>query len=102
MAESMKYKNIERTADRQLLYDSLSVDTLNEIDAILGAYFEGRIDFQEPRFENGEPDFCGDYELIIIDKDYKELGNELLVMKWIEDRENTGYLIECMEGDTQK
>ena len=92
----MKYKHIEQTADNQFLYNHLSAESLKQIDDILEAYSLGRIDFIEPRYEDGEPDFDGEYKLIINDKTYKETGWELLVLKWIEGHENTGYVVECM------
>lgn len=97
------YNNIEQCADKNYLYASLNDEILKEIDNILGAYFNGLIDFIEPRDNHGEPDFTGKYELVIKDKEYKPCGSELLVLEWIEDRENTDYLIDyfrCfMEND---
>lgn len=76
----------------------MSNEKLKEIDDILEAYFRDKIDFVVPVFENGEVDFCGEFELIINDDAYEKTGNELLVMKWVEDYEDTGYLMECMYG----
>lgn len=70
---------------------------MKQIDDILNAYFSGKIDFIVPRYEDGEPNFYGEFEIIINDNTYQENGNELLIMKWVEDFECTDYLIECME-----
>ena len=98
------YKLIEYTASKHLNNISYNYygnkktyhEFLKQIDDILEAYSLGRIDFIEPRYEDGEPDFDGEYKLIINDKTYKETGWELLVLKWIEGHENTGYVVECM------
>lgn len=92
-----RYKNINQTSDRQLLYDNLSQENLLMIDDVLDAYFSGRIDLKIPRFENGDVDFCGEFELIKKDFSYPEYGSEILILKWVEDFEDTGYLIECLE-----
>lgn len=93
----MQYGNIEKTADKQRLYDNLPERTLKEVDEILGAYFSERIDLEIAKFEYGESDFCGECELIVKDSNYVETGNELLVLKWVEDFEDTDYLIECLK-----
>lgn len=93
----MEYKNIEKTSDKQYLYNNLSGEKLKEIDDILGAYFSGKINFIVPRLENGEPDFCGEFKLIINDDTYEKTGNELLVLRWVEDYEDTGYMVDCIK-----
>lgn len=92
----MKYKEIERTKDRQCLYDNLSKENLDVIEHILRAYNDGKIDFAVPRYPDGEPDLFGEFALIVKDNMYKQTGQELLVLKWVEDFESTGYLLECM------
>lgn len=88
-------KNIEFTSDRKYLYDHFSPKALKIIDDILEAYSQDKIDFEEPRLENGEPDFTGTYRLIIKDNTYQETGYELLVMQWAENHESTEYMEEC-------
>lgn len=51
-----------------------------------------------PRYENGEPDFYGEFKLIIKDNSYKPHGYELLILKWVEDYEDTGYMIETLKS----
>lgn len=96
-SKTIKYENIEMVSDRKYLYEHLSNRSLKLIDDILGAYFQGKIDFEAPRFENGEPDFTGEYQLIINDTSYQENGYELIVMKWVEDHETTGYMVDCFD-----
>ena len=88
-----QYKNIEFTSDRKYLYDHFSPKALKIIDDILEAYSQDKIDFEEPRLENGEPDFTGTYRLIIKDNTYQETGYELLVMQWAENHESTEYMV---------
>lgn len=94
--KNYKFSFIDETRDKQILYRELSSDKLFEINNILEAYSCGRIDFKVPRLDNGEPDFDGEFELINNDNTYEETGSELLVMKWVEGYEDTGYLIECL------
>lgn len=94
----MKFKNIEKTKDKQYLYDNLSNERLKEIDDILEGYFCDKIDVIVPIFANGEPDFCGEFKLIINDDTYEKTGNELLVLRWVEDYENTGYMVDCINN----
>ena len=93
-----QYKNIEFTSDRKYLYDHFSPKALKIIDDILEAYSQDKIDFEEPRLENGEPDFTGTYRLIIKDNTYQETGYELLVMQWAENHESTEYMEECFRN----
>lgn len=93
----MSFPNIEKTKDKKYLYDNLSEEQLKIIDDVLDSYWNGKIDLNIPRFEDDTPDFCGEFELIINDKDYKETGYEITIIKWIEDFEDTGYLVDVME-----
>lgn len=90
------FKEISQCADKEMLYASLSYDALRIIEDTLNAYFTGRIDIVEPRFDDGEPNFCGDFELILKSKGYVENGFEELILKWINDYECTDYLIDVM------
>ena len=92
----MVFKSIERCSDKQMLYDALSLKAMKVIDSILEAHFDGLIDVKEPRLANGDPDFEGEFELVIDDPDYVCCGCELLILKWVNDYEDTGYMIECM------
>ena len=90
------FKEISQCTDKEMLYASLSYDALRIIEDTLNAYFTGRIDIVEPRFDDDEPNFCGDFELILKSKGYVKNGFEELILKWINDYECTDYLIECM------
>lgn len=92
----MLYKEIDLTKDKQYLYDNLSEDSLDIIEYVLEAYGDSKIDLEGPRYPDGEPDLFGEFKLIVKDNTYKRTGYELLILKWVEDFENTGYLLECM------
>lgn len=89
------FEKITKCADREKLFQNLTVKALQDIETVLEAYDNDEIDFVEPRDEYGNPD-TGDYELVIKKAGYEEIGIELLVMKWIENHESTDYLIACM------
>jgi hypothetical protein len=91
------FTNIEACSDKEYLYKNLNTESLNLIEDILEAYNSDKIDFITPRYENGEPDFYGDFKLVVNDESYIENGTELLVLKWYEDYEDTGYLVECFK-----
>ena len=92
-----EFSNIETCSDKEYLYKNLNTESLNLIEGVLEAYNSGKIDFITPRYEDGEPNFYGDFELVINDNMYIENGTELLVMKWYESYEDTGYLVECFK-----
>lgn len=85
---------IERATKKQFLYDNLSDDSLREIDGILEAYFNDRIDIVEKNTDEDDSEDDGEYKLVINDKCYEETGNELIVLKWIEGYEETAALFE--------
>lgn len=82
-----------KTADYEILLEDLDIVSLVIVEETLNNYFNGNIDMIVPRTENDEPDFYGEFELIINDNNYIENGYELLIMKWIDDFESTDYLI---------
>lgn len=96
MSNRYKYPNIESAADKEDLYECLTENVLVEIEKILEAYGNGKIDLFIPRDEYDEIDWDRDMEVIIKDENYKQTGAELLILKWWEDHEDTGYMIECM------
>lgn len=89
----MIYREIEHTADKEILYSYLVEPELDIIETILRAYNEGKIDIIEPRDENGEPDFDGIFELVINDENYQGTGYEMSILKWINDWETTDYIV---------
>ena len=93
------FKNIKDCADGELLLSKLTKKALQDIEHVLDAYEKGDIDFISPRDEYGNPD-TGDYELVINNKNYKENGTELLVMKWVESHESTEYLLDYFTDTT--
>lgn len=97
----MIYKEIEHTADKDMLYKYLVEAELDTIETVLRAYSEGKIDIIEPRDENGEPDFDGEFELIINDENYVETGFEAPILKWINDWESTDYIIELFSDQEE-
>lgn len=89
------YKNIENCKDKQLLLNKLDTKSLDLIESILNAYNLSKIDFVEPRNEDGEPDYLGEFKLVINNDSYAKTGMELLVLKWYEDIVETEYLLDC-------
>lgn len=92
----MQYQILSETTDYECLLHNFNCKQLKTIRDILEAY-PNRIDLQIPRYDDGMVDFCGDFELIIKDKTYQPNGYEILVLKWIEDYENTGCLVEILQ-----
>lgn len=93
----MRYKNVEMCRDRDYLFENLNENALKELDRILEAYYNEQIDICVPGQETGEHDLIN-AELIVNDTSYMESGFELLAIKWVEDWEDTGYLVECFEN----
>lgn len=94
----IRYPEIDRCSDKQYLYDNLTHFVLSWIEKILEFYNSGKIDLLIPRFDNDEIDFDGEWKLIIKNKSYKANGNEVLVLKWYEGFEDTGYLVGCLSS----
>ena len=98
MSNERKYPRIDETRDKQYLYDNLPEKQLCMIEDVLNAYGQGRIDIEIPRYEDdGTVDFCGEFEIIINDSSYVCNGFEIMIIKWIEDFEDTGYMVECLQ-----
>ena len=87
---------VEKTRDFQLLNDKLNNEKILLIDTTLSAYIHGKIDMDLHKNEDESVDF-EKIDLVIKDPSYKANGFELLILKWYEDYEDTGYLIECLE-----
>lgn len=92
-----KFPLLYGCTDQELLFSKLREDKLLIIEQILYAYENGKIDFEEPKNDDGEYLFCGEAELIIIDKSYKPTGLETTVLRWYESHEDTEFLIEVFE-----
>ena len=92
-----KFPLISGCSDHEILFSKLREEKLLIIERILYAYENGKIDFEEPKNDDGEYLFCGEAELIIIDKSYKPTGLETTVLRWYESHEDTEFLIEVFE-----
>lgn len=91
---------VSETKDFEMLKAQLNIESLRLIDNIYHDYNRGRIDLDVPRDENGNFNF-EDVKLFFKDPYYEETGFELVVLKWLEDMEDTGYLIECFKDVQQ-
>lgn len=87
---------VEETRDFQTLINKLNNKELLLIDTVLSSYINGKIDMDLHENEDGSVDF-ENIDLVIKDPSYKANGFELLILKWYEGYEDTGYLIECLE-----
>ena len=92
------YPHLSLCADFKYLKDNLNSESLQIIESILDAYNKNKIDLDISRDEDGKFDFSNDISLSVLDKGYVETGFELLVLKWYESYEDTGYLVECFDG----
>ena len=88
--------HVSKTRDFEMLKAKLNIESLRLIDNICQAYNRGRIDLDVSRDENGNFNF-EDVKLVYKDPFYDETGFELVVLKWLEDMEDTGYLIDSLE-----
>lgn len=95
---SRRYPNISRCGDKYTLYKHLTDEELDDVEHIIQAYNDERIDFEEPRTPDGEPDWDGEFSVIIKDPVYLQVGGELVVMKWYEDMVDTEHLIDCIHS----
>ena len=92
-----KFPLISGCSDHEILFSKLREEKLLIIERILYAYENGKIDFEEPKNDDGEYLFCGEAELIIIDKSYIPTGLETTVLRWYESHEDTDFIIEVFE-----
>lgn len=88
---------VENTRDFQTLRNKLNNKELLLIDTVLSSYVHGKIDMDLHENEDGSVDF-ENIDLLVKDSSYKKNGFELLILKWYESYEDTGYLIECLKG----
>lgn len=85
---------LQTCSEYKRIRDALTIPALRKIERILTAFSKRRIDFAEPTDESGNYIFCGEAEVVILDKRYKPTGCELIVMQWLEGHEDTDRLIE--------
>lgn len=93
------FARIRMTKDATLLFRSLPETTLNIIEHVLKGFFKEQIMLDEPYTSDGEPDYDGTFDIIIKDKDYVLNGCELPVLLWINDHEDTHWLIDLFDID---
>lgn len=94
-----KFPLLYGCTDHELIFSKLREEKLLFIERILYAYENGQIDFEEPKNDDGEYLFCGEAELICLDKKYKPTGLETTVLRWYESHEDTEFLIEVFSED---
>lgn len=94
------FKYIDGCSDCRYLYASLTAEQLTIIENILTAYNSGKIAFIIPHYENGEPDYYGDFFVVSNDDNYKMNGFEVLILKWYEGIEDTVYMVDCFQEVT--
>lgn len=94
-----KFPLLYGCTDHELIFTKLREEKLLFIERILYAYENGQIDFEEPKNDDGEYLFCGEAELICLDKKYKPTGLETTVLRWYESHEDTEFLIEVFSED---
>lgn len=87
---------VSKTRDFEMLKTKLNIESLRLIDNIYQDYNRGRVDLDVPKDKDGNFNF-EDVKLVYKDPFYEETGFELVVLKWLEDMEDTGYLIDCLE-----
>lgn len=71
--------------DEKKLFAMIEMTTQSDIQKIIMDFYNGIIDIKEPRDEQGEPDYYGEFELVF-PKGYKvnkETGLEIPVLMWI-------------------
>lgn len=71
------------------LISTLSYNSLKEINGIIQAYEDKRIDITD---DNG--DYIRDQEIVILDSTYKETGMELTTLRWYCEYEEIDYMID--------
>lgn len=94
-----KFKCISECADKNYIFRNLSVPEIHTVENILQAYKDGKIDLDIPRdVDSSEIDFDGEFNLIINEPSYEEVGIEVTVLKWYESHEDTGYMVEVVQS----
>lgn len=95
MENTANYKVLSKCRDYSYLCEHLSKEQLSKMESVLTAYAYGKIDMDIPRDDTEDIDFSGDFELKINDPAYKEIGDELEIMRWYEGYGiDTDYLVE--------
>lgn len=96
-----RFKCISECEDKNYLFQKLSVSELQTVENILQAYSEGKIDLDIPRdVDTNEINFDGEFNLIIDEQPYEEIGIEVIVLKWYESLEDTGYMVDVVQTES--
>lgn len=96
-----RFQCISGCADKNYLFQKLSVSELHKVENVLQAYVEGKIDLYIPKnADTEEIDFDGDFDLIIKEASYDEIGMEVTVLKWYESLENTDYMVDVIQSES--
>lgn len=96
-----RFKCISECEDKNYLFQKLSVSELQTVENILQAYSEGKIDLDIPRdVDTNEINFDGEFNLIIDEQPYEEIGIEVTVLKWYESLEDTGYMVDVVQTES--
>ena len=83
--------------ERKKLFAMIETTTKNDIQKIIMDFDNDIIDIKEPRDEQGEPDYYGEFELSL-PKGYKKTGLEMPVLMWMNDYCDFETLLEeCKE-----
>lgn len=94
-----KFQRISECADKNYLFRNLSVPELHMVENILQAYKKGKINLDVSRdVDTHEINFDGEFNLIIEEPSYEEIGIEVTVLKWFESYEDTGYMIDVVQS----
>jgi len=88
------YPNLSSCDDFEYLKENLSEKALDELERIIDAYVQGKINIEIVRDENEEIRFEESFNLIVNDKEYEKSGFEALALKWYESFEDTGFFVE--------
>lgn len=88
--------------ERKKLFAMIETTTKNDIQKIIMDFDNDIIDIKEPRDEQGEPDYYGEFELSL-PKGYKKTGLEMPVLMWMNDYCDFETLLEeCKEYENDR
>ena len=89
---------IYKDKDRDKISAYITTHTDNIINDIILAESLGKIEIIEPRDENGEPDYYGEFEVVKHDKKYIETGLEKEVLMWANVYLDTDSFIDFVKA----
>lgn len=92
--DKIKLYHVQATKDYRVLVDNLTVHQLAYIERALKKYSEGEIILNENRDADGNINF---ENIKVLNKDGSE-SEYAVIIKWFEDFEDTGYMMEFVKG----